>query len=330
MKKIFLILIILSLFGCGRKNVEKISKTKFLFGTMINITVYTSDRDRSEKNIEKTFSELQRIDNKFNSHTKGSIVDKINSNPGSFYQLDEEGKEIFKEVLKASKLTKGRYDITITPLMDLWGFFKDEKRKTIPSEIQLKKARERVDYRNIELKDGMIRLKTNKNTIDTGSFLKGYAIEKGKEVLIKNKEDKAFISAVSSIETIGNKPQNQDWKIGIQDPKAPGMILHIVHLKNRSMGVSGDYQTYIEIDGEKYHHLLDKETGYPIRDKRMVVVIGKNSFIGDLYSTAFFSMKTDEVIKIANTIENLEVLVVEKDMKEVSTKKFKNYLVEEK
>ena len=80
------------------------------------------------------------------------------------------------------------------------------------------------------------------------------------------------------------------------------------------MGVSGDYQTYIEIDGKRYHHILDKDTGYPVTDKKMVVVIGNNAFFSDMYSTAFFTMNIDEILNYADN-NDLEVLIVDKDMK---------------
>ena len=81
------------------------------------------------------------------------------------------------------------------------------------------------------------------------------------------------------------------------------------------MGVSGDYQTYVEIDGKRYHHILDKTTGYPISDKKMVLVICDNAFIADMYSTAFFTMPIEKIISYAEKDQKMKVLVVDKDMR---------------
>ena len=79
------------------------------------------------------------------------------------------------------------------------------------------------------------------------------------------------------------------------------------------MGVSGDYQTYIEINGKRYHHILDKSTGYPVEGKKMIVVISDNAFLSDMYSTAFFTMQTEEIMEFAEK-NNLEVLIVDNNM----------------
>lgn len=149
--------------------------------------------------------------------------------------------------------------------------------------------------------------------IDTGSFLKGYAVEKAKEVMREAGITSAFISSISSIETINSKPGKKPWRIGIENPVNTQELLGIIELNNKGMGVSGDYQTYVEIDGKKYHHIIDKTTGYPVTDKKMVVVISDNAFFSDMYSTAFFMMPIDEVLSFAKD-KDLEVFIVDKDM----------------
>ncbi len=100
-------------------------------------------------------------------------------------------------------------------------------------------------------------------------------------------------------------------------------MIGIVPLKDRAMGVSGDYQTYVEIDGKIYHHILDKDTGYPIADKKMVVVLCDNAFDADLLSTTFFLMPIDKVISYVDSRKDLDVLIVDKDMNIITSKNFK-------
>ena len=108
-----------------------------------------------------------------------------------------------------------------------------------------------------------------------------------------------------------------------QNPENPSEMIGIVSLKDRAMGVSGDYQTYVEIDGEMYHHILDKDTGYPVKDKKMVVVLCDNAFDADLLSTTFFLMPIDEVISYVDGRKDLDVLIVDKDMNIITSKNFK-------
>ena len=131
------------------------------------------------------------------------------------------------------------------------------------------------------------------------------------------------ITSISSIEVIGTKPENKPWKIGLQNPENQSEMIGIVSLKDRAMGVSGDYQTYVEIDGKMYHHILDKDTGYPVQDKKMVVVLCNNAFDADLLSTTFFLMPIDKVISYVDSREDLDVLIVDKDMNIITSKNFK-------
>jgi thiamine biosynthesis lipoprotein len=250
----------------------------------------------------------------------------INNNPGEFVELDDEGMYLFDEIEKTYKLSGGKYDITITPLMKVWGFFEEEGEIKVPTDDQIKEAISKVDFENVEKVGNKIRIKTSKNEIDTGSFLKGYAIHRAKLVLEENGMDSAFISAISSIETLHSKPDGEKWKIGLQNPEDPTKVYHIVGIDDKSMGVSGDYQIFVEIDGKKYHHLIDKETGHPVRDRKMVVVIGEDGFLADMYSTTFFSMPIADVMNFVNNREDLEVMIVKSDMTEVYSDGFKKYM----
>ena len=308
---------------------KKITEKKFAFGTMIDMVIYSNDSTKAKKIMDLAFKEIERVDNKFNTHKKNSLIYKINHNPGKFFQLDKEGIYLFSGVEKTYNFSKTKYDITITPLMKIWGFSDkySSSKLEIPQKDDLKKAILKVDYGNLEIIGNKIRLKTSKNKIDTGSFLKGYAIHRAKIILAENGIEHAFISAISSIETLNTKPEGDSWKVGLQNPKDPSKIYHIIGIDNKSMGVSGDYQIYVEIDGKKYHHLLDKETGYPIRDRKMVVVIGNNGFVTDMYSTAFFSMSIEDVLNYVNSNDNLEVMIVKADMSEVYSNGFKKYVI---
>ena len=329
MKKNLLIFILLLLIGCGKKETKKIVERKFSFGTMIDLVVYSENSLQAKKAIDLAFEEIERVDNKFNTHKKDSLIYKLNHNPGKFFELDSEGLYLFSAVEQIYNLSKTKYDITITPLMKVWGFFdeSDFNKVKIPKKDVLEKAIKMVNYSNLEIIGNKIRLKTSKNEIDTGSFLKGYAIHRAKIILAENGIEHAFISAISSIETLNMKPERVSWKIGLQNPGNPSKIYHIVGVNDKSIGVSGDYQIYVEIDGKKYHHLIDKETGYPVRDRKMIVVIGEDGLFTDMYSTSFFSMPIEDILNYVNNTKDLEVMIIKANMSEVYSNGFKKYMI---
>ena len=327
-KLIVFIFLLLSMFliSCSRK-IEKIEESKFLFGTYIKIIVYSNNKEKAIQSIEKAFNEIQRIDEKYNSKSEGSLIYNLNNSDNKTVKLDEEGIKIFEGVKKAYELSEHKYDITIAPLLELWGFTDETIELSdlkLPTKEEIDFTKTFVDFDKVNISnDGTLTIESPVKEIDTGSFLKGYAISKAREILKDDGIKSAFITSISSIEVIGTKPENKLWKIGLQNPENPSEMIGIVSLKDRAMGVSGDYQTYVEIDGKMYHHILDKDTGYPVEDKKMVVVLCDNAFDADLLSTTFFLMPIDKVISYVDSRKDLDVLIVDKDMNIITSKNFK-------
>lgn len=325
MKRIFFFVILLiSIVACkGGEKVSKITESKFSFGTYISITVYDKDEAKAKKAIQAGFNEIERIDSKYNSKVQDSGISKLNSHKIKELILDKEGVYLINNLRKLYEISHGTYDVTIAPLLEIWNF-ENIVQETLPKDEELKKAMENIDFTKVKLENNILSYEKDGIEIDTGSFLKGYAVARAKQVMVDMGIKSAFISSVSSIETINTKPGNKLWKIGIENPENSQKVLGIIELNNQAMGVSGDYQTYIEINGKKYHHILDKRTGYPVRDKKMVVVVSDSAFLSDMYSTAFFTMPIDEIIQVCKE-NNLEVLIVDSEMKlhQTSGLKFK-------
>ncbi|MGL5000866.1 MAG: FAD:protein FMN transferase [Cetobacterium sp.] len=321
-RNIFLLfLLFLLVLGCEKK-VKRVDEEKFAFGTFFKVSVFSSDTNKSKTSINKAFEEVQRIDYAYNSKVKDSLFFKLNNSKKE--KIDDEAIYILKKVKEMYDLSFGKYDITMEPLMAIWGFSEElEERKTLPTDLELEKASKNVDFSKVILEKNIITIQSEDIKIDTGSFLKGYAVKKASEKLRESGIKSGFISAISSISAIGVKGDGTPWKIGIQNPNNSSEIIGTIELNNQSMGVSGDYQTYVEIEGEKYHHILDKETKYPVKDKKMVVVVNDDSFEADLYSTVFFLMPIEKVIEKVNNTSNLDVLIVDKNNRIITSKNLK-------
>ncbi|NLK62376.1 MAG: FAD:protein FMN transferase [Fusobacteria bacterium] len=309
MKKIIIMIIIFTIFcSCNKNKLKKVTKENFYFNTYIQITVYNENKNIALDAINKAFTEIERIDNFYNSYKKDSSIYKLNENKQIV--VDEELKYILSEIEKIYRLTEGNYDITIKPLIELWENSVNNNKR-IPNSEEISEILGNIDFSKVVIDEKNI-LKIGKNQrINTGSFLKGYAIKNAKKILKENGINSGLITAVSSIETINGKNNNENWNIAIENPNNQNVILKTLSLNNKAVGVSGDYQNYYEVNGNKYHHILDVNTGFPINDKKMVVVIAEDSFIADIYSTALFTLEIDKILKIINNIDNIEVLVVD-------------------
>lgn len=320
-KNKFLLVIILLLFliGC-KKETKKISEEKFLFGTYIKIIIYSNNEKEAKESIKLAFNKIEEIDKKYNSKNKDSLIYKLNNSSEKKVKVDKELLKVLSTIEDVYELSDNMYDITISPLLDLWGFGKKKKNK-IPNKSEIEKVLKNINFEKVKEDNGFLYLENGVKEIDTGSFLKGYAISQARKLLLERNEKNVFITSISSIATIGNKKEDKPWKIGIQDPSNVEKTLGVIEISNESLGISGDYQTYIEIEGKKYHHLMSKKTGYPISDKKMVVVICNSAFLADVYSTAFFGMKVEEIFRVAEK-ENLKVLIVDSDNMLKMTKNF--------
>ena len=318
-KKLLIILLFsLTFIGCMEEKVQKFESEKFLFGTYIKITIYEKDEKLAKEGMKEAFDEIERIDNKFNSKIDSSLIGKLNSNSVDSIELDDEGLMLFSKVREMYEFSDKKYDITISPLLKLWGFG-EIGDISIPSEKDLAEVLPEVEFDKVKIEGKKLYMAPPVKEIDTGSFLKGYAVARAKKVMEAKGIASAFITTISSIDVIATKPENKPWRIGVQNPENPEELLGVVELNDEGMGVSGDYQTYVEIDGKRYHHILDKTTGFPIRDKKLVMVICEDAFLADLYSTAFFTMPVEKIMKYAENNKKIKILIVDKDMNILKT-----------
>lgn len=321
---LFLIFLIL-LVSCNTNVSKKIEEERFLFGTNIKIVIYSENVNESKKLINETYVLMEEIEKKYNSRNENSIIYKVNKTPLTKQKIDSEFYDLIKKAIEVSEFTKGSFDITVGPLMNLWGF-DDLNITSVPTKEQIEESLNLVNFKDINLSNDFISLAKENQRIDTGAFLKGYAINKGIKYLRNNGVTSAMITAVSSIETIGSKPEKKPFKIGVQNPENPQNLLYTIELFDKALGVSGDYQTYVEINGKKYHHILNAKTGYPSEYNSMVLVLGENSFDCDLLSTAFFTMEAKDILFYVNSREDLETFIVDKNGKEYFSKNIKKYL----
>ena len=278
-------------------------QVRFLFHSDIKIKIPESYDDSV---FDRLFGILEDVNEKYNSYSENSYIDKINKNSGHFVKVNDETISILNKIIHLSKIIGGEYDITIMPLIRLWGFYK--QAPILPSFDKIKKAKRLVDYKKIIIDKKKKRVKIEKNQeIITGSFIKAYAIEKIVEEMKKIGIKDAIVNAGgSSIIAIN------EWGIITENPEEEreilrnekGMPIKItqnqyadndeyndlfeIKIKNKSFSTSNQKNTYILINNEKYGHIISPKTGFPSQNKQ-VGVITENAFFGDIISTGLYN-----------------------------------------
>ncbi|WP_243122887.1 FAD:protein FMN transferase [Haloimpatiens lingqiaonensis] len=309
----------ITMFGCDinkkiGKTEKESNKQTYAMGTVVSLKVYG---EKAEENIEEAIKLLGNIEEKMSVNKENSEVNRLNSSAGNKSEkVSKETYYVIKKAIEYSKLSEGAFDITVEPLVKLWGIGTDKAR--IPSKEEIEKAKELINYKNIEInEDGQIYLKKSGMKIDLGAIAKGYGADEIKSMLIKNGVKSAFINIGGNVNLLGSKTDGSPWKIGVQNPlKDKGEYLGILTTEDKSIVTSGNYERYFEKDGKRYHHIFDVKTGYPA-DKGLIstTIVSDKSIDGDALSTTTYVLGLEKAIKLVESQKGVDAIFVTKDKK---------------
>lgn len=307
----------LMLFGCTGH--EEYSSQQFLMDTVVDITVYAHREETAREGVLAAFDEIKRIaDLTDRFPEKGSRayalsdVCKINSMAGIRpVKVSDDVLTMVELSQKYYNTTERAFDITVGPLMDLWGF---GGKPSVPSDrdIRGKLALVGMDKVIVDRQAKTVFLARKGMSLDLGGIAKGYAAEKAGERLKKMGVSQGVINAGGNIIVLGSKTLVQPWKIGVQDPRDSNNLIGVLALQDQAAVTSGDYQRYFEKGGRRYHHLLDPATGKPAAKLISVTVVCDSSTEGDILSTALFVLGPDRGLELAEKME-VEAVFVSKD-----------------
>lgn len=304
---------------------EKLYKvqTRFLFHSNIKIKIPS---EYEEETFDTLFGIMEEINSKYNSYSEGSFIDKINKNSGNFTDVNEETIEILEKVIYYSEFLKGEYDITVMPFIKLWGFYKEGNGK-VPSPKEIRRTGKLVDYRKIVIdrKGKKVKLDAGQEII-TGSFIKSYAVDKVIEKMKGLGIKDAIINAGGSNICAMSEREDDFWEIVAENPHGKMEIernekgypvritegrylneemendLFDVRICNESYSTSNQVNTYIEIDGEKYGHIISPKTGFPSRNMQIGIITEK-AFIGDMISTGLYNQSPEDFYAIMKELQ---------------------------
>jgi len=240
--------------------------------------------------LDDFFSEVERISNKYSLEKKDSYISRLNRGEVT---VDGETRKLLNFAKKIWKISRGAFDPTVGRLKLLWGF---NERPHLPDPREVKKSLKFVGFSKLRMEGGKI--VSRGILLDFSGFAKGYAVDRGAEVLVKHGIRSALIDAGGDIRVIGTKPGGKPWRVGIKNPRGAGMV-RVLPLRNEAVATSGDYENFFVRDGVKYHHLLDPRTGYPARGFQSVTVISPTCMEADAMATALFVAGPGQAREIA-------------------------------
>ncbi|HPT38861.1 MAG TPA: FAD:protein FMN transferase [Candidatus Omnitrophota bacterium] len=254
------------------------------------------------------FSEASRIEQLLSKYIPTSEVAQLNRlgrlkvSPDTFY--------IIKKSQEFSRLSQGAFDITVAPLVDLWGFTNKEFR--IPDSARIQAVLRLVGNDKIILheNDNVVEFRLQGTQIDLGGIAKGFALDCAVKKLKENNINSCLINAGGQIFCLGDR-SGQPWKIAIRSARK-AEISGTLELKNQSASTSGDYQQYFLVKNKRYCHIIDPQTGYPAQTGiSSVTVVADNGLEADAFSTAVFVLGKQKAQNLAKKFENLKIIITE-------------------
>ena len=193
--------------------------------------------------------------------------------------------------MQVSKETKGAFDITIYPVMELWGFTTRNYR--VPESSEIADVLKHVSYTNVEVNGQQVTL-SDGASIDLGGIAKGYTSSRVIQIMKDCGIEHAIINLGGNVQVLGRKSDGSDWRVAIQNPDSESSYLGVLSTADKAVITSGGYERYFEQDGQVYHHIIDPQTGYPSEsDLTSVTIVCSDGTTADALSTALFVMGLD-------------------------------------
>lgn len=303
------------------RRTHEYSSDQFLMDTLISIKVYGNDPETLKKAVNAAYAEMRRIAELSDGFPqpgtaayKSSDVCRINAEAGKQpVRVDGDILEMLLLAKKYNELSEGAFDVTVGPLMDLWGFGGNNPH--VPSPDQIQAALAYVGSKDLVLneQERTAFLRKAGMKLDLGAVAKGYATEKALQAMKNMGVKKALIDAGGNIRVLGQNTLNTPWRIGIKDPRKSDAIAAVLPLEDASAVTSGDYYRFFESAGKRYHHILDPRNGYPANRNMSVTVVTKDAGVADILSTVFFVHTPEKALELAGKMAGVELFLITAD-----------------
>ena len=293
----------LALTGCNRPP-EPVMDSREALGTVVAITAYPAqgtDEAATQAGLDAAYDAMAWVERALDAYNPDSAISAINiSGEGT---LPPEALEVFES----------RDELGVTEefspfLLEVIRLYDFEGTGSVPPAGTLHRALIAADHWALDgdfIRNGADYRKTLFDALpsglDFGGAAKGVALDEAAAALQSATIDAALLTAGSTTVTFGEKPDGEPWRVGIEDPRDPDAVIATVEAPSAvTVSTSGDYQRYFEVDGVRYHHILDPRTGQPAHGIRSLTVVGANDGLdSDILSTALFVMGVDKATTYA-------------------------------
>ena len=261
----------------------------------------TIDHSAIDDSINKT---LAAISLSMSTYDVESELSRFNSSSSTdWFTASDALVEVLGTANEVSKLTGGAFDITVGPLVNLWGFGPQDSHGEVPGKDEIESALARTGYRNIELKQApaAVRKQLPGLYIDLSSIAKGYAVDRIAGLLEQKGIENYLVEIGGELRGKGQNERGRSWRVGIERPSTTDRAVYaVVEINEAGLATSGDYRNYFEQDGQRYSHTIDPVTGRPVTHRlASVTVVTASAARADALATALMVLGPEDGYALA-------------------------------
>ncbi|WP_284202390.1 FAD:protein FMN transferase [Psychromonas marina] len=301
--------------------------------TMVLDPALQKDVDHTDTQLQTEIDKkLELVNDQMSTYRPDSELSRFNKAQASL-TVSPETAYVVQASLTLFEQSQGAFDVTVGPLVNLWGFGPDKKPTKVPSTEVIQSRQKFVGSQYLSIRGNTLYKTIPELYVDLSSIAKGYGVDVVAEYLQEIGINNYLVDIGGELRAKGKKPGNKQWTLAIERPSAGQNVQRLIQVGDNSIATSGDYRNYYEYDGIRYSHTIDPKTGKPINHKLVsVTVIHESSMMADALATAITVLGPEDGFVFAEK-NNLAVFLIVKqgdEFVEHVSAEFKPYLIEEK
>lgn len=329
---ICVMVLVVALTQCAPQQSPEVYLTGPTMGTIYNIKYVPQSAIEAPALQQKVDAVLLEVNQLMSTYMPDSELSRFNQWQSTEpFPLSDETLKVMQEAKRLGALSHGLLDVTVGPLVNLWGFGPEARPNKIPTSEQIQMARARIGLDRLVLESNAARKKTPDLYVDLSTIAKGYGVDRVAELLEDNGIHNYLVEVGGEMRLSGKKSSGSEWRVAVEKPvSSERAVERIISVGNNAIATSGDYRNYYEENGKRYSHLINPNTGYPITHNLVsVTVVTPSSMTADGLATALSIMGQEEAMKLAEQ-NDLAVLLITKEadgFKEYTSSKFNKLVI---
>lgn len=317
--------------GC-EKPIDQIYLSGLTMGTTYNIKYIVSQEQPSPDVLQKEIDRLlEQVNDQMSTYRSDSELSRFNQNKSSQpFEVSPQTVTVVKEAIRLNGLTLGALDVTVGPLVNLWGFGPEARPEVVPSDSELEKRRAVTGIQHLSVNGNALSKDIPNLYIDLSTIAKGWGVDVVADYIQSQGIENYMVEVGGEMRLKGLNREGVKWRVAIEKPTVDERaIQEIIEPGDMAIATSGDYRNYFERDGIRYSHIINPATGKPINHKVVsVTVLDKSSMTADGLATGLMVLGEEQGMKIANE-NNIPVIMIVKSSDgyiELASEAYKPYI----